>query len=246
MITDTPDDESPFASITSLPAIENTRLSAISEESTESEVPVEPVVVPGIFDDIDDTLDGSESGVEENTNGRHVPPLSYEHSLIELDDTIRKIVDPTIRQKTIAVKDRLVAIYPQSENKEELVRYLDLTNQLLKAKPGEERGRIADQYLRLATTAKYSHSPVLQALGIAMIILGITIAALSTALCITQGLAPIGAAGLLGGLGMFAAGVYLVDYGRPHRETTELMNALHADVIDADSNAPLIENRPTL
>lgn len=211
-------------------------------------VPTEPVVAaqPGVFEvdyDIhnDDTDDDTASNPSTAENNDETSPAFYfEEHLVNLDVTIQNIINVEIRQKATAVRDRLVAIYPKSANKKELTHCLDFTNRLLRSSPGEERNTLAARYLELATTTRSSRSPVLQALGVAMMLLGLVVTSLGGALCLSP--APIGVAGILGGLGLFATGVSMFNSGRPNYKTAELMNDLQIDILNSSTNGPLISS----
>jgi hypothetical protein len=161
------------------------------------------------------------------------PTLTWESTLSELNSLIARINDPAIKKQTIAVKNALIALAKQGEDKTNLAGILNLTSRLLTAAPGEERKALASQCKLLALTKQQDPSPAWKALGIAMIIMGTLILGLGVLACIAAG--PIGAAPVIGGALILAGGVGMFTRGCSHPEPQKLMNKLSDSIVKAPS-----------
>lgn len=179
----------------------------------------------------------------EVTVSRETPPpsapnLSWDATLDELNSLIARINDKAIKKQTIAVRNALIALAKQGEDKTNLAGILNLTSRLLTAAPGEERKALASQ-CRLSALAKQENpSPAWKAFGIAMIIMGTLILGLGVLTCIAAG--PIGAAPVIGGALILAAGAGMFARGRSHPEPQTLMNGLCDSIVKDLSSATSI------
>lgn len=188
-------------------------------------------------------VDAEEGKKEEDDNDEendmpHYPflekePVSFTESLAHLARTIPTIPHQEIKQRAKALHNKLKELHQRGEKPEKLIGYLDITNQLLAAKPGAERQAIARQYRQLATQAQSSHSSAMQALGIAMILLAI---AVITVGAFSIPVTPVlGGASVAGGAALLGAGIGLFAHGRPRQDDTHrLMTDLEECIADVE------------
>ncbi len=168
-----------------------------------------------------------EYSIDATDDDNTLPLLSYEDHLAELNRNIQNLANPEIKQKTIAVRNKISALHQMGQDPKSLTQDLELTNRLLMAKPGEERQAITALYQQRAKNAQNSHSPALQALGIAMMLLGAAIAAISALFLINPATIGNGVAGVMGAATLLATGIGLFAYGRTRADdATTLMTHL--------------------
>ena len=145
-----------------------------------------------------------------------VPPADLATDLAHLDIKIQDIKDPLIQKQVADVHQALQNLVTQEDDSEHLAKLISLTDELVTIDPGPESKIKAIEYQHVAAQVQNSHSPGWQALGIAMMLLGTTIAALSVACCLATGFAP-GAIGVVGGLALLAAGMGLFASKSPRK-----------------------------
>ncbi|CEG57511.1 hypothetical protein [Legionella fallonii] len=153
----------------------------------------------------------------------------YGSELGQLNELINQLVEPLLRQKVIAVREKIVALYEHGESAEHLTKQLRLTIELLMSQPGEKRNRIVTEYEQNALSLQKSSDSLWNALAVAMIALGSLITTVGVVLCATglallpgTGVAACGTALLGVGIGLFAQN----KHNALIRKTTDLLEEI--------------------
>lgn len=135
----------------------------------------------------------------------------------QFNEVINQIKDQEIRQKAIAVQEKICALYSNGEHYKNLEKHLSLAIQLLTAKPGDDLKEIADSFIQNAKHIKSGPNALWRALGVALMVLGTAVAAAGSALSVTGvGTAP-GIGLMIGGGTLTALGLGL--FAKPRDKT---------------------------
>jgi hypothetical protein len=165
--------------------------------------------------------------------------------LDDLKKNINALQDDETKQHAEKVRKKLKALLEQNKTPEPLIReYTKMTNELLTSDPRSEKHEtLLNKYQKLAKQAQTSHSPGMQALGIAMILLAavvITIGALTIPINpVSGGIMTAGGVALL-----TTAGFGLFRHTRPRPDDTRVLMTNLAQCFEQRSIAAPSTNIP--
>lgn len=156
-----------------------------------------------------------ENGGDDTTLGQIIVPTPELRSLlknapmIELEANIKSINNPELKAKATVVYTEAQKLIQKGKNVDSVMQNVALTNQLLTSVPGEAREQLVDHYIKAAKQANGKASIGGQALGMAMLVLGLAVSTCGILICIgTLGLgSPVGAALAVTGAAVSATGL---------------------------------------